>query len=158
MFKHTARRLFGIMLLLGLGQIWACKPDCANPRSNFILFRFARSTDFRNDTIRLRNINGVGIGLNFLREETSITQFGLPISTQDNEIAYAFESTINNQIVRDTIFFQYQRRLFFIKPNCGLDQEISDLSIIRSTFDTAWVAKSTLENKKEAADVILVLR
>jgi hypothetical protein len=158
MLNNTARRLLGMILLFGLWQMWACKPECASPRSNFILMRFARSSDFRNDTIRLRNINGLGIGLNFLRKDTLITQFGLPISPKDNEIAYAFEASINNQIVRDTIYFQYQRRLFFIKPNCELDQEISDLRIIRSTFDTAWVAKSTLENKKEGADVTLILR
>jgi hypothetical protein len=100
----------------------------------------------------------VGVGLNFLRRDTAITQFGLPISPQSTEIAYAFESVLNNQAVRDTIYLRYQRRLFFIKPNCGLTEDISDLQIVRSTFDTAWVAKTTLVNRKEGADVVLILR
>jgi hypothetical protein len=139
--------IFGVLTL-----IFACRPECENPRQNLLQVQFVKRSNFTNDTLSINQIRGLGQNLAFI-ENKLVSGINLPFNLEGNQLGYIFTYQSDNQIVIDTLILGFTRNLKIIKPACGISQEISDLKLVKSTFDSVIVVNTVIENRKSQPDL-----
>lgn len=146
-FPLKIQIIFGV-----LTSIFACRPECETPRQNTLSIQFVKKSNFTNDTLVINQVVGFGPSLPFIENKLA-TGVNIPLNLEGNEVGYVFNHQVDNQTVIDTLILSFTRNLKIIKPYCGISQEISDLKLVKTTFDSVTIVNKVIENKKTQPDI-----
>lgn len=90
----------------------------------------------------------------------TIQPIGLPVDFREDTVAYIFVQRLENDSIPitgiditnfdiesrrfDTLIFSYNSNLVIIGPDCGFIEAITDLSLIKNTFDSTVIRNSEI--------------
>ena len=146
----TKKNLFIILCLFF--YLTSCKKKCEDSRDNIIKVQFYNKTSLERDTLAFVSVKGIGLGIDSIlyTQKDTLHTFFLPASTISNEIEFNFArkegAIIKNYLIR----FNYQKRIQIITPECGITEDIFDLKVPFSDFDSVQVVSPKLENNNNA--------
>ncbi|MEM6299344.1 MAG: hypothetical protein AAF740_11715 [Bacteroidota bacterium] len=134
-----------ILFLVAFLGLAACD-DCSFTSDNIqtVRVRFLKASDSTDTAIvfdavfsELSTQDSLYKGV----EEVSIFELPLPTSLDNAEFIFWFSDSLET---RDTIRFGYQVKAIPLPPDCGVDEEVSELQILETTFDAAVLQTTTL--------------
>ncbi|MCS7017977.1 MAG: DUF6452 family protein [Cytophagales bacterium] len=153
MMKPIGKVFSLIISLLGL---FACE-DCifSSRYSNEPIVRFYRKGSMRALAPSFDSVQ-TGKGITIYRsgrilyssitsETTLPNSLALPLDPSRDTSAFIFfgrrpGAPANSLPQRDTLILRYRRILNFISPDCGYEQRIENLQILKNTYDSAQIA------------------
>lgn len=74
-------------------------------------------------------------------------KFDLPLLTVLDTSVFVFEQVLedaDSMVLRDTLMLSYRVQRYILTPDCGVDEEITNLNVIFTTFDSVEVINPTL--------------
>lgn len=161
MRKFLVALLFAGLCLYGCND---CEP-VTPPGNELVLLFFSYeeivdetpSFTFKSPTFNQIYETGTGLPIDFDRViEDSLRQYRylLPLPFDSLAAGFVFESTIiddsdpdNLDTLQrfDTLSVSYSRQMIVVSPDCGFYEEITDLQITQSTFDSAAIFLNSLQ-------------
>ncbi|MCC5945435.1 MAG: hypothetical protein JJT94_10915 [Bernardetiaceae bacterium] len=77
--------------------------------------------------------------------------FNLPLLTSLDTSVFVFEKLLEGDSIRlrDTLMLSYNVQRYILTPDCGVDEEITDLNVIFTTFDSVKIIHPTLNTFNE---------
>ncbi len=131
-------------LLIGLS---ACD-DCSFTSENLQTVRLQFLRNGEPTAIRFAAVYSQEAIQDSLYRGDSLNVFLLPLLTSQTTVAYVF-AYLDSLQTPDTLTLAYRVRAIPIAPDCGVDEEISQLEVLRTSFPRAEVLQPTLLNIHE---------
>lgn len=136
---------FLFLTFLGLAACDDCSSVTENLQSVRVRFRSQTDGSFIDTTIA--SVEGVGSNQPLLfTEEERYSEIVLPLLTSEPETIFIINYDSLNA---DTLLFEYVVRAIPLPPDCGVDEEITELKVPIATLDSLVILHSTLLNVNE---------
>lgn len=131
--------------------LFACKKTCGLPNENIIKIQFYDASTLQLDTLVFESIKGVGIdAVLYTKADSLLNTYELPASIATDDIEFVFQRKEGNILKNYMLRFNYNRQVVIQTPECGITQEISNLQVPFSDFDSIQVVSPILENNSNA--------
>ena len=137
----------------------SCKKECDEANQNQIKIQFYNKSTLLTDTLAFEKVAGIKPDLSIsdsvlYTQEDTLSVFILPISATRESVSYLFKRKLtNNLTVEKKITFNYKRKMAVLRPNCGVTERLSDLSIAQHDFDSVAVILNSFENDNKKINV-----
>lgn len=143
-----------ILYLLCLGcfaSFFSSCDDCSFTSENLqtVRVRLLSKADSSAVSVAFVGVTGAGSSQEPLYADGAPTsQLALPLLTSTRETVYVFDYA-DETLENDTLSLGYDVLVIPHPPDCGVDEEVSNLRVLESTFDSTSIIHTTLLNVNE---------
>lgn len=113
------------------------EPDCFSLNNYIIGISFKKLVDSKADTVAFTRIRTVAPEVIFTGD--TVSKIFLPLNYFENETSFLFESPDKTRLLS----LGYSSKAQFVSENCGERFVLSDLKILKHSFDSVRVLSDT---------------
>jgi hypothetical protein len=122
------------------------EPECFSLNNNIIGITFKNITDGTADTTTFESIKAEGIDGTF---GATANKVYLPLNYFQDHTTFFFKQKYasgTTDLQSDTIELQYDAKVQFVSPDCGERFVLTNLTIVRHTFDSVRLVSAIPSN------------
>ncbi|HEY8938438.1 MAG TPA: DUF6452 family protein [Cyclobacteriaceae bacterium] len=143
------KRVVWFALFLVIGVSCLDQPDCFRQDLNLIGISFRKMYDGNADTVALLNVSASATDSIFY-EKVYGTTFSLPLNYLSTTTTFAIEQLVRDYLdgiaQYDTMVLKHSSKAQFVSEDCGERFVVSNLELLRSTYDSIQVVSSSPGN------------
>ena len=143
------KRVVWFALFLVVGVSCLDQPDCFRQDLNLIGISFRKMYDGAADTVVLLKVSATSTDSVFYENVYGAT-FSLPLNYLNTNTTFVIEQLVREYLdgmsQTDTMFLSHSSKAQFVSEDCGERFVVSNLQLLRSTYDSIEVVSATPSN------------
>jgi hypothetical protein len=143
------KRVVWFALFLVVGVSCLDQPDCFRQDLNLIGISFRKMYDGAADTVVLLKVSATTTDSVFYENVYGAT-FSLPLNYLNTNTTFVIEQLVREYLdgtsQQDTMFLTHSSKAQFVSEDCGERFVVSNLQLLRSTYDSIEVVSATPSN------------